>query len=266
MTKQTKEVKGKKIAYKDSGQGIPVVLLHGFCGSSAYWDQLIPRLEGRCRVIAPDLRGHGESSAPADNVYSMETLAEDIAGLLDAIELGPVILLGHSLGGYTALAFAEKFPNKLRAFGLVHSTAYPDDEKGKEGRLKAQQTVREQGLPVFLDGLIPKLFAPEHLTSMPDAVQQAKSIGLGTSPEGAVATLEGMRTRPDRNAVLASAQVPVLLVAGSKDQIIAPDRTFSVQGEHITQKQIDGAGHMSMIETTDVLAQMILDFVNTVDH
>lgn len=259
MDKRNENVNGVKLAYIERGEGIPVVLLHGFCGSSAYWEEVIPLMEGSCRLIIPDLRGHGDSSAP-EGTYTMETMAEDIAGLLEKKDCGQAVVLGHSLGGYVTLALAEKHPDKLLGFGLVHSTAYPDDEKGKEGRLKAMETIKEQGLPAFLEGLIPKLFAPSHLETMPEAVDKAKQIGLGTSPEGAVRTLEGMRTRTDRNAVLSGAKVPVLLVAGAGDQIIAPEKTFSVSGEHIIRKTLDGTGHVSMMETPQELAQVILDF------
>lgn len=259
MDKRYVDVNGTRLAYIDRGQGTPVILLHGFCGSSAYYDEVAPLLEGSCRLIIPDLRGHGDSDAP-EGTYTMEAIADDIAALIDRLNLGRPVVLGHSLGGYVTLALAEKHEGKLLAFGLLHSTAFPDDEKGKEGRLKAMETIREQGLPVFIEGLIPKLFAPAHLETMPEAVRKAKEIGLGTSPEGAVRTLEGMRQRPDRNAVLSAAQVPVLLVAGTGDQIIPPQRMFSVDKEAFQRSQIDGAGHMSMMEAPGELAQAILAF------
>ncbi|MBP1156880.1 MULTISPECIES: alpha/beta hydrolase [unclassified Paenibacillus] len=259
MDKRYEDVNGVKLGYFEQGEGTPVVLLHGFCGSSSYWEEVIPMLEGSCQLIVPDLRGHGDSSAP-EGTYSMESMAEDIVGLLEKKNCGKAVVLGHSLGGYVTLALAEKHPEKLLGFGLVHSTAYPDDEKGKEGRLKAIDTIKEQGLPVFLEGLIPKLFAPSHVESMPEAVNKAKQIGLGTSPEGAVRTLEGMRTRTDRNDVLSGAKVPVLLLAGAGDQLIAPEKTFSVSGEHIIAKTLEGAGHVSMMETPQELAQAVRDF------
>ncbi|WP_163853859.1 alpha/beta fold hydrolase [Paenibacillus elgii] len=259
MDKRYADVNGTRLAYIDRGQGTPVILLHGFCGSLAYYDEVAPLLEGRCRLIIPDLRGHGASDAP-EGTYTMEAIADDIAALIDRLNIGRPVVLGHSLGGYVTLALAEKHEDKLLAFGLLHSTAFPDDEKGKEGRLKAMETIREQGLPVFIEGLIPKLFAPAHLETMPEAVRKAKEIGLGTSAEGAVRTLEGMRQRPDRNAVLSAAQVPVLLVAGTGDQIIPPQRTFSVDKETFQRSQIDGAGHMSMMEAPGELAQAVLAF------
>lgn len=263
MPNQRVTLEGAELAYKEQGQGQTVILLHGFCGSSAYWNEVLALLPDHIRVIAPDLRGHGESSAP-DETYSMEKLAGDIVQLFGKLDTGKPILLGHSLGGYITLALAEKQPELLKAFGLIHSTGYPDSEDGKAGRLKGIQTIREQGLPTFIEGLIPKLFAPKHLDSMPEAVQEAKRIGLTTSPEGAMATLEGMRTRPDRNEVLKQTQLPVLLVAGEHDQIVPAERTFVVSGETVTHRKLDGVGHMSMMEHPQALADVIVEFVRTV--
>jgi pimeloyl-ACP methyl ester carboxylesterase len=147
---------------------------------------------------------------------------------------------------------------------LIHSTAYPDDEKGKENRLKAIQTVLDSGIVPFVDGLIPKLFAPEHVESMSDKVEEAKKIGYATSPEGAVLTLEAMRGRPDRNEILERAACPVVLVAGENDQIIKPDKTFSVQSPSIRQIVLDKVGHMSMMEHPNNLADELSAFVKTI--
>lgn len=265
MDKKTFELTtGTRLAYLEQGKGQQtVVLLHGFCGSSSYWTKLLPLLPDPYRIIAPDLRGHGSSEAPAGE-YSMDAFADDLAQLLQHLKAEKAIVLGHSLGGYVTLALAERHPELLAAYGLIHSTAYPDSDAAKEGRLKGMQTIREQGLPVFIDGLVPKLFAPEHVKSMPEAVREAIAIGVGTNTDGAIRTLEGMRTRPDRNHVLAAAKVPVLLVAGEHDQIVPLDRAFSVSGEQITQRQIEAAGHMSMIEAPQKLAEAIMEFIAAV--
>lgn len=261
MNKRQADIRGTfKLAYADQGEGTPVVLLHGFCGSSAYWERVLPLLQGAGRFLVPDVRGHGDSGAP-DEAYSIEGMADDIAELLQELNIPKAVLLGHSLGGYITLAFAEKYPERLSAFGLVHSTAYPDDEKGKQGRLNSIGTIREKGLPVFIDGLIPKLFAPSHVESMPEAVEQAKAIGRGTSPDGAMRTLEAMRERPDRRAVLEAARVPLLLVAGEHDQIIPADKTFTVHGSNVVQNKLKESGHMSMMETPEALAAVIRDFM-----
>ncbi|MCK9905460.1 alpha/beta hydrolase, partial [Frankia sp. Cpl3] len=248
--KKTMQVKGNRVAYLEQGSGEAVVLLHGFCGSSAYWQDVIPLLAETHRVIAPDLRGHGDSDAP-QGTYSMEKIAEEIAGLLDNLGIGKAALFGHSLGGYVTLAFAERYAEKLSHFALVHSTALPDDEKGKQGREKSIETIEQDGLQSFIDGLVPKLFAPTHRDSMKGSVEQAKQIGYATSPQGAINTLRGMKERPDRTSILHETTLPVLLVAGKQDQVIPPEKTFIADGANITQALIEEAGHMSMYEAPE---------------
>ncbi|MBD2863559.1 alpha/beta fold hydrolase [Paenibacillus oceani] len=251
-----------EIRYRDEGTGFPVLLMHGFCGSSHYWDEVVPLLKG-CRVIVPDLPGHGQSGVPAAP-YAIESFADDMAELLRQLNVGKAVWIGHSLGGYITLAGAERHPDRVQAFGLVHSTAFPDDEKGKENRLKSIQTVLDSGIVPFIDGLIPKLFAPDHVETMKGKVAEAKEIGYITPPEGAVLTLEAMRERPDRNQVIKNASCPVLLLAGGSDQIIQPEKTFSVSGNSIKQVLIKDSGHMSMMERPSRLAQELLTFVEAV--
>jgi 3-oxoadipate enol-lactonase len=260
MVNNPVERNGSKLAYKEQGEGQAVILLHGFCGSSAYWDALLPLLPQGRRYIVPDLRGHGRSAAPA-GPYTMVAMAEDIAVLMEQLAAEKPIVLGHSLGGYVTLALAESRPELLSGFGLIHSTALPDTEQGKEGRLNGMKAIREKGIEPFVEGLVPKLFAPNHLDTMKDRVNQAIRIGCGTNPDGAIHTLDGMRTRPDRNQVLRKAQVPVLLVAGEHDQIISRERAFTAEGSHISQRLIPAVGHMSMLEAPDKLADIVREFI-----
>jgi 3-oxoadipate enol-lactonase len=248
------------IAYQDEGRGDVIVLLHGFCGSSQYWKHITPVLSRTHRVIVPDLRGHGETEeAPGSS--TMEAMAEDLKHLLDQLKIPSIVLFGHSLGGYVTLAFAEKYPQMLSAYSLIHSTARPDDTAGKENRLKAIQSIKEEGIKPFVDTLIPKLLAPDHVSSMPDVLDEAKQIGYPTQPKGAIHALEGMRERKDRNHVLRNSTVPVLLTAGEQDQVIPVAKTFSVEAPHLIQARIKNAGHLSMLETPDQLIAIMERFL-----
>ncbi|MDB5055507.1 MAG: alpha/beta hydrolase [Bacilli bacterium] len=261
--KQTISLNDIAIAYEDHGEGAPIVLLHGLCGSSQYWDKVIPALSQQYRVIAPDLRGHGQSGV-SDQPYPMELLANDISELLEKLHIPQAIVFGHSLGGYVTLAFAEKYPEKLHAFSLIHSSGFPDDEKGKTNRTAAMEGILNQGIEPFIAGLNPKLFAPEHLISMKEIVEDIRQIGLATAPQGAVNVLTGMRERVERNQVIAEAQVPVLLIAGEEDQIIPLKNAFAITGPHITQVKLTDAGHMSMQENPNELTAQILTFAKQV--
>jgi pimeloyl-ACP methyl ester carboxylesterase len=249
-------------AYEEEGTGEPIVLLHGFCGSWLYWEKVIPSLALYGRVIAPDLRGHGESSsAGSEAEYDMERLADDAAALLDALDIERATIFGHSLGGYVALAFAEKYPARLQSLGLVHSTAYGDTEQAKDNRLKAVDTIREQGVAAFVDGLVPKLFAPANRENRPEWVEQAKRIGYGTSAEGAAGCALGMRARPDRVSVLEKLEMPVLLLAGQSDEVIAPEKRFPVAGPNVTAVTLEAVGHMSMLEDAAALVDSLGAFL-----
>jgi pimeloyl-ACP methyl ester carboxylesterase len=246
------------LSWMTTGEGPAMVLLHGFCGSSRYFERVIPELTARYRLIVPDLRGHGASPA-LPGPYRIEAMAEDVRLLLDALEIDQAVLYGHSLGGYITLAFAELYPERLRGFGLIHSTAYPDSDEAKENRLKAMATIREQGIRPYVDGLVPRLFAPAHVESMREAVETAAEIGYGTDPDGAIATLGAMRERPDRRHVLRDARVPVLLVAGEEDRIVPVANVHAVEGPHITAVRLAGCGHMGMFEVPRQLAHRLAE-------
>ncbi|MGE7121416.1 alpha/beta fold hydrolase [Peribacillus sp. NPDC046944] len=248
------------LSYIDRGEGKDTLLfIHGFCGSHEYWQKLIPNLQKKYRVIAVDLRGHGASESNVTS-FSIEDMAEDIALFLEDQDIEQVYLFGHSLGGYITLAFAEKFPEKLNGFSLIHSTAFPDDEGGKEGRMKAVEKIEADGMPPFIDGLIPKLFAD----SNDPQIEQVKRIGYQTRETAAIGSLHAMRNRKDKNYVLQDTKLPVLLVAGEKDKVIAPEKTFSIKGKNIKEVVLERCGHMGMLEDPERLASEIEHFIEEV--
>ncbi|PJN90055.1 alpha/beta fold hydrolase [Bacillus sp. mrc49] len=248
-----------KLSYIDTGKGTKTLLfIHGFCGSREYWNDIVSKLKDDFRIVAVDIRGHGESEPNAAS-FSIEDMANDIASVLEKLGIDQVYMFGHSLGGYITLAFAERFPGKLSGFSLVHSTALPDDEAWKEGRLKSIETIEAKGIPAFIDGLVPKLFAQ----SEDPRIEQTKEIGYKTSESGAIGSLHAMRNRVDRNHVLKETKLPVLLVAGEQDKVITPEKTFSVKGSHIQEITLEGSGHMGMLETPRRLAEEIRRFVES---
>ncbi|PLS08575.1 alpha/beta fold hydrolase [Neobacillus cucumis] len=258
MEMKSISLKDSTITYIDKGAGKPIVLLHGFCGSSKYWSEVIPVLSENFRVIAPDLPGHGGSTMAQEN-NTISDLADIIKELTDKLNVGQVTMFGHSLGGYITLAFAEKYSDSLNGFSLVHSTAFPDSEEAKKGRTTNMEKVKQEGIKPLIDGLVPKLFSPDHLEE--SYVETAKEIGYQTPPQGAIQTLHAMKERPDRNYVLESSSIPVLLIAGEQDQIIPAEKTFSVSKANIKQTIIKDSGHMSMYEKPADLIEAIKGFV-----
>ena len=264
MGKNIITVNGKTVSYYEEGKGNPIVLLHGFCGSMKYWDKVITELSEHYRVIALDLPGHGESSN-LEGSTTIEDMAVHIKGLLDYLNLTQVSMFGHSLGGYVTLAFAERFRQMLNGFSLIHSTAFPDSEEAKEGREASVEKVKKEGISAFIDGLIPKLFSPDSLEKNENDIKTAKEIGYSTSTEGAIKTLLAMKNRPERNSILEEAEIPVLLIAGDKDQIIPFEKTFSVSKSNIKHVLIKDSGHMSMYENPSELINQMLEYMNSLN-
>jgi 3-oxoadipate enol-lactonase len=262
--KRKLSVNAGELAYTDQGEGNALILLHGFCGSSAYWDRIVPALSRHYRVIVADLRGHGESSEPVGEVQSMEAFADDAAALIREVSAVPAVVFGHSLGGYISLAVAERYPELLAGFALIHSTAHPDPDEARLNRNKSIEAIKQKGIETFVDGLVPKLFAAAHQETMGTLINEAKAAGSRTSPQGAIAALGGMRDRPDRNSVLSGTTLPVLIVAGDNDSVVPPERAFSVSGSHIRQFTLKQAGHMGMYEAPERLGEEMLRFAKEV--
>ncbi|WP_088072473.1 alpha/beta fold hydrolase [Gottfriedia luciferensis] len=250
------------LAYSDNGNGKAIVLIHGFMGDHRYWEKIIPELSAEYRVIAVDLPGHGDSTSIKEE-HSIEEYADKIKELLDDLNIKQTTMFGHSLGGYITLAFAEKYSHYLNGFSLIHSTAFPDSEEAKKGRLANVEKVKNDGVKMVVDGLVPKLFSPTNAQNNIPEIELAKEIGYKTSVDGTVKALISMKNRPDRNQVLEVTNLPVLLIAGKDDQIIPKEKTFSVKRENIKCSLIENAGHMSMYESPEELVKEMKDFLDS---
>ncbi|MEI5907238.1 alpha/beta hydrolase [Bacillus spongiae] len=247
------------LAYYDRGEGEVVLLLHGFCGSSAYWDELVPLLDSH-RVITVDLTGHGKSRFQ-QGLLSIEAMANDIYQLSQELTLPPFHLFGHSLGGYITLAYAEMYEKSLKSFGLIHSTAFPDSEDAKEKRLGDIQNIELNGMVPFTNSLVQKLFSNESNPHFNEWKRKAIEIGLMTHSEAAQAMLIAMRERIDRRMTIVHAKVPVLLVAGEKDRIIPVDKVYTSNHPHVKRVLLKESGHMGMVEEADLLAFELKKFM-----
>ena len=267
------------IRYSDTGKGLPVVLLHGFGEDSRIWKHQAAFLEPVCRLIIPDLPASGSSLPTSTDVEykithgipsSIDRMADAIAALVAHESLELIVLLGHSMGGYITLAFAEKYPEKLLAFGLVHSTAFADTEEKKANRHKGIEAVRKNGGYAFLQTAIPGLFSQSFKEKQPGLIAEQigqfdPSITNKTVVDAAViAYYEGMIARPDRTSVLESSKVPVLFIIGTEDKAVPMEDTLKqvslpvISYVHI----LENTGHMSMLESTEVLNKHLLNFIN----
>lgn len=246
------------IRYREEGKGNTLVLLHGFCESSEIWDDFIPVLSERFHVIAPDLLGHGKSEVSFHRVssgepaHTMEMMAEGVNEVLRTCQVERCTMVGHSMGGYTALAFAELFPEKVRGLCLFHSTAMADTEEKKLDRGRAIAAVKKDKT-AFLQGLIPRMFAPENVEGMKGNIERVLSIAKNIPEDGLIAALAGMRNRKDRQHILESSDYPVLFIIGKDDLLIPLDRMPPqiIMPEHSEALILGGVGHMGFYEAKE---------------
>ncbi len=241
----------KTIAYDTEGKGLAVVLLHGFCEDSRIWEDFRNDLvEEKYKVVTIDFPGFGESSVWED--VSIDDMADAVDAVIEELKQEKVIMIGHSMGGYVSLAFAEKYPEKLLGMGLFHSHPYADSEDKKQGRQKGIGFIERQGSALFVKQLIPALFAPDFVNSNAFLIEKLTFRASKYSTEGIIQALYAMKNRPDRSATLAAIKCPVLFIIGKKDMAVPADKSLeqthlpSVSSIHILEK----VGHMGMFEAT----------------
>lgn len=243
-------MRGIELAYEVSGEGVPVVLLHGFPFNRTLWREQVEALRDRYTVITVDLRGHGETPA-TEAPATMEEMAHDVAALLD--ELGikvRVVLGGLSMGGYVALAFYQLFPERVRALLLADTRPQADTEEAKLNREETATRVLHEGIHTIADAMLPKLLAPATQAEQTQIVRRVRDMILQTDPQGAAAALRGMALRRDHTKLLREIKCPTLIIVGSLDAITPPADAQLMQREIRGSRLevIAGAGHVSNVE------------------
>ena len=243
---------------RDIGTGPVVLLLHGFAEDGTTWDNLAGPLSAHCRLIIPNL--------PASS--SIEDLAATIASLLDHLGIDKCIMIGHSMGGYITLAFAEKYPDRLTAFGLFHSTAYPDNEEKKAVRRKSIDFIRKNGSDLFIRQSTPALFGQYTHQHHPELIDAMIDRYINFSPDTLIAWYQAMITRPDRTAVLREFYSPVLFIIGEEDTIVPLQS--SLEQSHLPAVShihlVKNTGHEGMHEAPETCIDIIKDFINFVQQ
>lgn len=244
------ETASGRIHYVVHGQGLPLVLVHGFCEDHAVWLPWAEPLADQYRMIMPDLPGFGKTDLPSE-AMAMKNYATTVLHILQAEGLQTAPMLGHSMGGYTVLQMALHFPKTVSGIGLFHSSALADDEQKKADRLRVADFVRQHGRQPFVAELVPKLFADPFRTSHSEFLQQWIHHCTDVSADaGVVAASLAMRNRDDTTDVLRHAGFPVLFIIGKEDKAILPERVL--QQTHLPKQAVlallDGVGHMGMFE------------------
>lgn len=231
------------------GTGKVIVFLHGFCESKEVWDAFVQPFREAYRVIAIDLPGFGKNTTPRTS-YSMEEAAAYVYQVVKALEIKKCILVGHSMGGYVALAFAEKYRNILSGLCLFHSSALPDTKEKKEVRTKTIKFIKKNGLDVFMNSFVAPLFSPTKRKFYSKEIKMLTTIGKSTPTETVLGAVKGMRNRKKRTKVLKDARYPVLFISGKDDQAVTVEQTLAQCAipANATVLFLANTGHMGMFE------------------
>ena len=252
----------KAITYSDKGHGPAVILIHGFCESKEIWKGFSESLSLSYRVICPDLPGFGESPLDRDEI-SMEWFAEELHSLLKLLNITEYVLVGHSLGGYVALALAEKYPSELKGLCLFNSTAYADSEERKINRDRTVAFIQKYGTELFTQSFIEPLFLLKNRQRLKDIITVLKHIAKQSSEKGVLATTLAMRDRKDRTQILLALHCPALLIGGKNDATV-PIEKLEEQASlsrNIQLNVIDDCGHMGMYEQPEETLKAVNHFL-----
>jgi 3-oxoadipate enol-lactonase len=251
-----------QMAYTDAGIGRPVVLIHGYPFNRTLWNEQVAALSNSYRVIAPDLRGFGESDA-SEGTVTMNQMAQDVALLLDHLGIARATIAGLSMGGYVALAFYKQLPSRVRALVLADTRAQADSEEAKQTRAQQAEKALTEGMAGIADAMLPKLLTPETVSKRPEVVKRVRDMMLKTKPEGAAAALRGMAERDDQTDLLQKISVPALILVGAEDAI-TPVADSEKMHHAIADSRLmvlQNAGHVSNLERTEQFNQALLDFL-----
>lgn len=255
--------KDLSLYYNVYGEGEPVVLIHGFGEDSTIWSGMIAALQENYKLIVPDLRGSGRSTGNMLHT-SMDSLADDISKILDKENIPECVMIGHSMGGYITLAFAETYGHRLKGVGLFHSTAFADSDEKKQTRKKNAEFIKKYGSAKFIEQSIPNLFAEQSKEKHKDLIKGLIERYSAFSPISLVAYTEAMMNRPDRTETLRMFQHPVLLILGEYDTAIPIDQSMKLcQIADFAYIYIaTESGHMGMLEEPEFCLKAILDFLS----
>ena len=249
------------INFKSKGDGLPLILIHGFCESSWIWDSFTNKIADGFKVIAVDLPGFGASTLPKSH-FSIKEIAQSLNQWVVSEGFNTAILIGHSLGGYVALSMMDQNPELYAGLGLFHSTSRPDTPVKRENRDKVITFVKEHGVSKFIDSFVPGLYHLKDHKSLPFAYKIASK----TMEPTFLAYTEAMRDRPSSEQVLVNAKVPILIIAGQHDPVI--EVATLVEQARLNSSIIfyilPNVGHMGLLEAEKEAAQVVNDFANLV--
>ena len=258
----------QQLAYTQTGSGFPVVLLHGFGEDGSIFNAQVEALKDQFQLIVPSLPATGASVIDFNHCPdTVEFMATAILGLLDHLKINKCVMLGHSMGGYITLAFAEMYPERLQAFGLIHSTAFADSDEKKIVRHRGIDIIKEYGAASFLRTTFLNLFSTAWKAAHAEELNELINRFSYISTEACTYYYHAMINRTDKTAMLKSTSLPVLFVIGEED--IAAPMADVLQQVHLPEKSyvhiLPHIGHMSMIESPNKLNEILSAFLEDIN-
>ncbi len=254
--------KNKRIFYDDLGHGPVVLLLHGYLETKAVWNSFAEKLSGHFRLIIPDIPGHGFSEVFGET-HSMGLMAEALNFLLDSLNIEKCHVIGHSMGGYVMLAFADIFPEKINRLVLFHSSIYADSDEKKQNRQREIELIQSGKLELIINSNLPRTFANENLSKFSVRLSSMKEEARQHNPDGVCALLRGMMDRPDRQEMIKNLDRPMLYIFGKKDNYIgitAAEKMMAVNPV-LEVNWLENSGHMGFVEEENKSIEIIRQFL-----
>ncbi|MFD2551268.1 alpha/beta fold hydrolase [Bizionia sediminis] len=251
--------KDTAVFYTDEGAGTPIVLLHGFLENSRMWQSLLPVLTKTNRVICIDLLGHGHTGC-LGYIHTMELMAETVQAVLNHLNIQQSIFIGHSMGGYVALAFMENNPQAVLKLCLANATAKPDTPERQANRDRAILAVKKNHT-IFVRMAVGNLFTAKNQHLRAPQIEAVKTEALKTPVQGIIAALEGMKVRKNRTDILKEANIPKLFILGEQDTVIPSKSSILEAKQTQTNYVMFPDGHMSYIENETLFLNEIMRFI-----
>jgi pimeloyl-ACP methyl ester carboxylesterase len=256
-------VNGVELAYRDEGDGDPIVFLHAFPLNQTMWDEQLGLFRAGHRVITFDWRGFGGSTTGSDK-SSMSVFADDLAGLLDGLGIEQTVVCGLSMGGYAAFAFYRKYAARVSRLILADTRATQDAVEARKARHEMAALARTSGPSALTDTMIPRLLGDTTLQNKPETVERIRGLIESNSGDGIAKALIGMAERDDSTDLLSIIDCSTLVIAGSEDKLTLPGEMENMSRAIKTAdfQVVSGAGHLPNIEQPVEFNRVIGNFLN----
>lgn len=256
-------INNKRIYYTDIGQGVPIVLLHGYLESLEIWGDFAVELSKKFRVLSFDIPGHGNSDVISE-AHTLQVLSKILKRTLTHLNVEKCFMIGHSMGGYLTLMYHDLYPELLSGFCLFHSHPFADSDGTKKKRLREIELVKDGKKDLIAKFNIPNAFSPNNLVQFEKEIQFATDIALQTTENGIIANLHAMMNRPDLSESLAKSTIPFLYLVGKHDNYIDYNTVVPKikQPKMAEQYLLHNSGHMGFIEEKELSLLYVERFIN----